>query len=74
MGKLPRKLEKYLAKIPEEERENRVALFESLKVRAEEYKFQSPAFWAMRQVVSERSESEIEKRMQKRLKKADRQK
>jgi hypothetical protein len=67
VNKLPRKLEKYLATLPEEEREERIKLFEELEDIARKQKFQSPRFWAMRQVISELPRGAIDIKINRRI-------
>ena len=67
MTAIPGKLKKYLTTITPEEHEGKLALYQELKEIAQKNDFQSPGFWAMRQVISERDRSEIDRKIDKRI-------
>ena len=72
MEEFPKKLTAYLNTLDEKEKGEKARLFQSLAEKAQTHKFQSPRFWAMRQVLSGRSLKQIERNIKKRItKKAD---
>ena len=72
MEEFPKKLTAYLNTLNETEKDEKTRLFQSLVEKAQTHKFQSPRFWAMRQVLSGRSLEQIERNIKKRIvKKAD---
>ena len=72
MAEFPKKLTAYLNTLDEKEKGEKASLFQSLAEKAQTHKFQSPRFWAMRQVLSGRSLEQIERNIKKRItKKAD---
>ncbi|MBS1258824.1 MAG: hypothetical protein MAG551_01887 [Candidatus Scalindua arabica] len=72
MEKFPGKLTAYLNTLSATEKDEKARLFQSLIERAKTHKFQSPRFWAMRQVLSGRSLEQIERNINKRtIKKTD---
>ena len=72
MEEFPKKLTAYLNTLSETEKGVKSRLFQSLVEKAQTHKFQSPRFWAMRQVLSGRSLEQIERNVKKRItKKAD---
>jgi hypothetical protein len=72
MEEFPKKLTAYLNTLDEKEQGEKARLFQSLAEKAQTHKFQSPRFWAMRQVLSGRSLEQIERNIKKRItKKAD---
>ena len=72
MEEFPKKLTAYLNTLDEKEKGEKARLFQSLAEKAQTHKFQSPRFWAMRQVLSGRSLEQIERNIKKRItKKAD---
>ncbi len=72
MEEFPKKLTAYLNTLDEKEKDEKLRLFKSLVEKAQAHKFQSPRFWAMRQVLSGRSLEQIERNIKKRImKKAD---
>ncbi len=72
MEEFPKKLTAYLNTLDEKEKGEKARLFQSLVEKAQTHKFQSPRFWAMRQVLSGRSLEQIERNIKKRItKKAD---
>ena len=73
MEEFPKKLTVYLNTLDEKEQGEKTRLFQSLVEKAQTHNFQSPRFWAMRQVLSGRSLEQIERNIEKRItKKADR--
>ncbi|GAX62392.1 general glycosylation pathway protein [Candidatus Scalindua japonica] len=73
MEEFPRKLTAYLNTLNEEEKDEKARLFHSLIEEAQAHKFQSPRFWAMRQILSGRSLEQIKRNIKKRVtKKTDR--
>ena len=73
MEEFPKKLTVYLDTLDEKEKDKKTRLFQALVEKAQTNKFQSPRFWAMRQVLSGRSLEQIERNIKKRItKKADR--
>ncbi len=73
MEEFPKKLIAYLNTLDEKVKDEKTSLFQSLVERAKTHKFQSPRFWAMRQVLSGRSQEQIERNIKKRVtKKEDR--
>ncbi len=66
MEEFPRKLTAYLNTLDEKEKEDKTRLFQSLVEKAQTHKFQSPRFWAMRQVLSGRSLEQIKRNIRKR--------
>ena len=62
MKDIPAKLEKYISNLEENKRQEKLDLFSSLYDRAKNNNFQNARHWAMRQVLSERSVSEIERK------------
>ncbi len=67
MGEFPKKLTVYLNTLSETENDEKTRLFQSLVEKAQTHKFQSPRFWAMRQVLSGRSLEQIERKIKKRI-------
>ncbi|MBZ0110260.1 MAG: hypothetical protein K8F52_16540 [Candidatus Scalindua rubra] len=75
MEEFPRKLTAYLDTLDEKKRDEKTRLFQSLVEKAQSNKFQSPRFWAMRQILSGRSLEQIKRNIKKRTTaKADRHK
>ncbi len=75
MEEFPKKLTAYLDTLDEKKRDEKTRLFQSLVEKAQSNKFQSPRFWAMRQVLSGRSLEQIKRNIKKRnTAKADRHK
>ena len=73
MEEFPKKLTAYLNTLDEKEKDEKTRLFQSLVEKAQSNKFQSPRFWAMRQVISGRSLEQIKRNIKKRITtKADR--
>ena len=66
MEEFPKKLTVYLDTLNEKEKDKQTRLFQSLVEKAQTNKFQSPRFWAMRQVLSGRSLEQIERNIKKR--------
>ncbi|MCP5007394.1 MAG: hypothetical protein GY941_26180 [Planctomycetes bacterium] len=54
-------------RVHETEKYEKTRLFQSLVEKAQTYKFQSPRFWAMRQVISGRSLEQIERNIKKKI-------
>lgn len=71
MEAFPRKLTAYLNTLSETEKDEKAKLFYSLVEKAQTHKFQSPRFWAMRQVLSNRSPEQIERNIRKRTTKKE---
>ena len=69
MKEIPAKLEKYLSILDDNNRKEKLQLFLSVYDKAKKADMQNARHWAMRQVLSERSINEIEKRFDKLLKK-----
>ncbi|MBF0198329.1 MAG: hypothetical protein HQL32_11490 [Planctomycetes bacterium] len=69
MQELPKKLKKYLQKLDHDKANEAKELFFTYLNLAEENQFQSPRFWAMRQVLSERSEQQVMSKANKRIRK-----
>jgi len=67
MEEFPRKLTAYLNTLDEKDKDEKTRLFQSLVEKAQTHKFQSPRFWAMRQVLSGRSLEQIERNIKKRI-------
>ena len=67
MDSYPKKLEKYLTALTPEERSERELLFEKTLASAQEHHFQSPRFWAMRQIISGMTPAQIKNKIQHRL-------
>jgi len=67
MEEFPKKLTAYLNTLNETEKDVKARLFQSLVEKAQTHKFQSPRFWAMRQVLSGRSLKQIERNIKKRI-------
>ncbi len=67
MEEYPKKLTAYLNTLSETEKDEKTRLFQSLAEKAQTHKFQSPRFWAMRQVLSGRSLEQIERNIKKRI-------
>ncbi|MGR3176634.1 MAG: hypothetical protein ACUZ8E_01090 [Candidatus Anammoxibacter sp.] len=65
MKEIPTKLEKYLSKFDDNKRREKHDLFLLLYKRAKNNDIQSPRHWAMRQILSERTIKEIERRFSK---------
>ena len=63
----PTKLIKYLATLPEDQRQAREALFTFALDQAERHHFQSPRFWAMRQAISGISMVQVEEKIRRRI-------
>ncbi|MBT3355339.1 MAG: hypothetical protein HN402_10490 [Candidatus Scalindua sp.] len=73
MEEFPKKLTAYLNTLDEKEKVEKTRLFQSLVEKAQSHKFQSPRFWAMRQVLSGRSLEQIKRNIRKRtIPKSDR--
>ena len=66
MEEFPKKLTTYLNTLDEKEKVEKTRLFQSLVEKAQSHKFQSPRFWAMRQVLSGRSLEQIKRNIRKR--------
>ena len=62
MREIPAKLEKYLATLDNEKRKKQHELFLTVYNRAKAANIQNARHWTMRQVISERSLKEIDKR------------
>ncbi len=67
MNEFPKKLTGYLNTLSDTEKDEKARLFQSLVEKAQAYKFQSPRFWAMRQVLSGRPLEQIERNIKKRI-------
>ncbi len=67
MEKFPKKLTAYLNTLSETENGEKAKLFQSLAGKAQTHKFQSPRFWAMRQVLSGQTLEQIERNIKKRI-------
>ncbi len=67
MEEFPKKLTVYLSTLDEREKDEKRGLFQLLVEEALAHKFQSPRFWAMRQVLSGRSLEQIERNIKKRI-------
>jgi hypothetical protein len=67
MEEFPKKLTAYLNTLDEKEKDEKTRLFQSLVEKAQSNKFQSPRFWAMRQVISGRSLEQIKRNIKKRI-------
>ncbi len=67
MEEFPKKLTVYLSTLDEKEKDEKRGLFQLLVKKALTHKFQSPRFWAMRQVISGRSLEQIERNIKKRI-------
>ena len=67
MKEFPKKLNVYLNTLDEKEKDEKTRLFQSLVEKAQTHKFQSPRFWAMRQIISGRSLEQIERNIKKRI-------
>ncbi|MCH7917183.1 MAG: hypothetical protein IIC50_04265 [Planctomycetes bacterium] len=67
MPSYPSKLLKYVNSLPIEEQEAKKRLFEQTLSKAQSHGFQSPRFWAMRQIVQGLSEGQIQQKIQRRL-------
>ncbi|KHE91059.1 MAG: hypothetical protein SCABRO_03217 [Candidatus Scalindua brodae] len=65
MEEFPRKLTAYLDTLDEKKRDEKTRLFQSLVEKAQSNKFQSPRFWAMRQILSGRSLEQIKRNIKK---------
>ncbi|MCF7976100.1 MAG: hypothetical protein K9N55_19940 [Phycisphaerae bacterium] len=63
----PTKLIKYLEALPEDQRQARETLYAYALKQAETHKFQSPRFWAMRQVISGISMAQVEEKIKRRV-------
>jgi hypothetical protein len=66
MQDVPPKLLKKISHLSPEEQQERIKLFKQLEISARIEEIQSPRFWAMRQVLAERSEKEIKRKLDKR--------
>jgi hypothetical protein len=66
MEEFPKKLAAYLNTLDDKEKDEKTRLFQSLVEQAQTHKFQSPRFWAMRQVISGRSLEQIKRNIKKR--------
>lgn len=66
MQPIPPKLLKYIAKLPEAVQKEKIDLFNNILAQARRLNLQSARFWAMRQVVSEKTIAEIELKLKKR--------
>ena len=66
MQEFPKKLTAYLTTLDEKKKADKTKLFKSLVEKAQSHKFQSPRFWAMRQVLSGRSLEQIKRNIRKR--------
>ena len=72
MNEFPKKLTAYLNTLDEKEKDEKTRMFQSLVEAAQTHKFQSPRFWAMRQILSGRSLEQIKRNIKKRItKRAD---
>jgi len=72
MNEFPKKLTAYLNTLDEKEKDEKTRMFQSLVETAQTHKFQSPRFWAMRQILSGRSLEQIKRNIKKRItKRAD---
>ncbi len=67
MEEFPKKLTSYLNTLSETEKDEKTRLFQSLVEKAQTHKFQSPRFWAMRQVLSGRSLEQIERNIEQKI-------
>ncbi len=67
MPSYPSKLLKYVNRLPIEEQEAKNRLFEQTLSKARSHGFQSPRFWAMRQILQGFSEGQIQHKIQGRL-------
>ena len=63
----PQKLIKYLDSLPDDQKQARETLFNFALEQAETHKFQSPRFWAMRQIVSGISMAQVEEKIKRRV-------
>lgn len=72
MHALPSKLLKYLNGLASPERQAKERLFEQTLALAHQHGFQSPRFWATRQILSGLNGQQIQHKIQKRLVKKDR--
>jgi hypothetical protein len=63
----PKKLTKYLDTLPADQRHSRETLFTYALEQAEKHQFQSPRFWAMRQVISGISMAQVEEKIRRRV-------
>ena len=72
MPSYPSKLLKYLNSLPTEEQEAKKRLFEQTLSKAQSHGFQSPRFWATRQILSGLNGQQIQHKIQKRLVKKNR--
>ena len=66
MQPLPPKLLKHIADMPEVIQAEKIALFNDIFKQAQALNLQSARFWAMRQVVSGRTQAEIQRKLKKR--------
>ncbi len=57
---IPKKLTLFLETLPQQEREEKLRLFEEIVVLAQENGLQSPTFWASRQVIKGRNRGQID--------------
>lgn len=72
MPPYPTKLLKYLDSLSAVEVEAKKRLFEVTLAQAQSNGFQSPRFWALRQIVSGLSEQQIQQKIKRRLAKQNR--
>ena len=68
MHDVPPKLLKKISHLSPDEQQQRIELFKELEISARIQELQSPRFWAMRQVLADRSEKEIKRKLNKRPK------
>ncbi len=72
MKDIPTKLEKYLSQFDDDKQKEKLEFFISLRQKADDAGIQNARHWSMRQILSERSTGEIERRFAKLVKdKAD---
>ena len=67
MPPYPTKLLKYLEGLRAGEAQAKKRLFEQTLAQAQSHGFQSPRFWAMRQILSGLSEQRIQQKIKRRL-------
>ncbi len=67
MEEFPKKLTAYLNTLDEKVKDEKTRLFQSLVEEAQTHKFQSPRFWAMRQILSGRSLEQIKRTLEREL-------
>jgi len=68
MEDIPKKLAKHLQQLDAVECEQQKQMFYQLLAKAETEHFQSPRFWAMRQILAGRTMAEINRKITKKLK------